>query len=229
MSLCTLVVRTWEQIHEVDSAQQRLEFEVQATGGLASSQQVCVCYVVTAHSALPPLAIPLRLCSHPPPLLSLPLPSPPNLLCAMSSSLGASADDCATDAIVDVGEERAGRTEWEDALIKHNIMQADTQQQTEDDRQLARTEERAGRDRLADKQLDELDELEDEVDDRAMQQYRSLHTAHTLTQSKPAQHSLSLTRRHQTTSSHLTSLHLTSPRAVTSHPLPVHLRPLHSD
>ena len=90
------------------------------------------------------------------------------------ASLGASADDAATDDILDAGEARAGRTEWEDALIKHNIAQADTQQRTDDDRQLAAAEERAVRDRLADAQLDELDELEDEVDDTVLRQYRSV-------------------------------------------------------
>jgi hypothetical protein len=32
----------------------------------------------------------------------------------------------------------AGATEWEDALIKHGIMQAPPKQETEDDRTLAR-------------------------------------------------------------------------------------------
>lgn len=94
-------------------------------------------------------------------------------LSSMSSSLGASADDAATDDILSAGDSRAGRTEWEDALIKHNIIQADTQQLTEDERQLAGIEERAGRNVLADAGLDELDELEDDVDDRVLQQYRS--------------------------------------------------------
>ena len=96
----------------------------------------------------------------------------------MSSSLGASADDAATDDILHEGEARAGRSEWEDALIKHNIIEAQRQEATEDDRHLTRAEQRqsglGGREQqLADAPLDELDELEDEVDDRVLQHYRS--------------------------------------------------------
>lgn len=59
----------------------------------------------------------------------------------------------------------AGKTEWEDALIKHGIMEAPKHKETEDERQLKFQESMAEHDPLANKTLDELDELEDEIGD----------------------------------------------------------------
>ena len=133
----------------------------------------------------------------------------------MSLSLGVSADDAATDDIVDAGQAKAGRTEWEDALIKHGIMQAETQQLTDDDRQLAGVEERERRDQLAELSVDELDELEDDVDDRVLQQYRS-HALH-------CTHSRRLTAVLCTAGSR----DIPSSHPIPSHPIPSHPIPSH--
>ncbi len=65
-----------------------------------------------------------------------------------------------------------GKTEWEDALIKHGIMEAPEVVPTEDELALAYQEAMAARDPLAGKSLEQLDELEDDVDDQILNVYR---------------------------------------------------------
>ncbi len=71
----------------------------------------------------------------------------------------------------------AGKTEWEDALIKHGIMEAPEVVPTEDELALAYQEEMAARDPLAGKSLEQLDELEDDVDDQILNVYRCVAAA----------------------------------------------------
>jgi hypothetical protein len=65
----------------------------------------------------------------------------------------------------------AGKTEWEDALIKHGIMAAPEERETEDDKHLRMLE---GMDQARAKALESksLDELEDELDDDVLEIYR---------------------------------------------------------
>jgi len=68
----------------------------------------------------------------------------------------------------------AGKTEWEDALIKHGIMEAPPVVRDPDEvheEELERKREADG-DPLAKKSLEQLDELEDDVDERVLDQYR---------------------------------------------------------
>jgi len=68
----------------------------------------------------------------------------------------------------------AGKTEWEDALIKHGIKEAPPVVEDPEDvheRELERKREADG-DPLAKKSLEELDELEDEVDESVLDAYR---------------------------------------------------------
>jgi hypothetical protein len=74
------------------------------------------------------------------------------------------------------GEKLSGKTEWEDALIKHGIQQAQVAQKTDDDLHEEAVERAAGHDKLATKSMEQLDELEDEVEDQVLEQYRSGHT-----------------------------------------------------
>jgi len=89
-----------------------------------------------------------------------------------------------TDEIREVGDKAAGRTEWEDALIKHGIIEAQTVQESQDDSDTRRAEQHVQsqqiENRMANASLDELDELEDdmpELDDRILQQYRAQRIA----------------------------------------------------
>ena len=66
----------------------------------------------------------------------------------------------------------AGKTEWEDALIKHGIMEAPEVKETDDEIQLRMIQKMADRDVLADKSLDELDELEDDYESEVLEKYR---------------------------------------------------------
>lgn len=66
----------------------------------------------------------------------------------------------------------AGKTEWEDALIKHGVMEAPKEEITEDDIHLAHSEAMEAKDPYADLTLKELEQLEDEVDDSIIETYR---------------------------------------------------------
>jgi hypothetical protein len=66
----------------------------------------------------------------------------------------------------------AGKTEWEDALIKHGIMAAPEVKDTDDEIQLKHIQKMSERDELADKNLDELDELEDDFESDIIEKYR---------------------------------------------------------
>ena len=99
---------------------------------------------------------------------------------ASSASLGPSASDAATDALLDAGERPAGRSEWEDALIKHGIVEAPPPpQRSADDDLLERAAQGGGSEHggarpLDSLSLDELDEaLDDGGDERALQHYRA--------------------------------------------------------
>ena len=71
----------------------------------------------------------------------------------------------------------AGKTEWEDALIKHGIMEAPEVKETDDEIQLRMIQKMADRDMLADKSLDELDELEDDYESEVLEKYRCVRRA----------------------------------------------------
>eukprot|EP01083_Nonionella_stella_P164519 544696_1 len=71
----------------------------------------------------------------------------------------------------------AGQTEWEDALIKHGIREAPKVEESDDVKQLKAIEARAARDPLAEKSLEELDEVEDEVEDEFLLKYRRARLA----------------------------------------------------
>ena len=68
----------------------------------------------------------------------------------------------------------AGRTEWEDALIKHGIIAAPEIKASDDEMQLEYINRMKDREanQLSSKTLDELDELEDEMDDGILESYR---------------------------------------------------------
>jgi len=71
----------------------------------------------------------------------------------------------------------AGKTEWEDVLIKHKIIPAPPVVPTEDELQLEDIEKQQAKDPLADKKLEELDELEDDVAEQTMAKYREKRLA----------------------------------------------------
>lgn len=64
-------------------------------------------------------------------------------------------------------------TDWEEALIKHGIKQAPPRVETEDQRQLREIEKMQSRDALAKKNLEELDDLEDELEEDTLAAYRA--------------------------------------------------------
>lgn len=66
----------------------------------------------------------------------------------------------------------AGKTEWEDALIKHGIMQAPEEQETEDEKAVRLQEEAASVDVFANKTLEELNAMEDDADEDVLEVYR---------------------------------------------------------
>lgn len=65
-----------------------------------------------------------------------------------------------------------GATEWEDALIKHGIIEAPEEIATQDDIALAMQEAVAGLDPLAHKSLQQLDEVEDDFPEEELDFYR---------------------------------------------------------
>ena len=65
-----------------------------------------------------------------------------------------------------------GKTEWEDALIKHGIMAAPERRETDDEYQLRHQQRMADVDPLAAKSLEQLDELEDDLDSDVIEKYR---------------------------------------------------------
>lgn len=72
------------------------------------------------------------------------------------------------------GEAMSGKTEWEDALIKHGIMQATTVEKTDDDLHEEQVEREQKHDPHANKSMAQLDELEDDLEDAVLAQYRSV-------------------------------------------------------
>jgi hypothetical protein len=94
-----------------------------------------------------------------------------------NAQLGAGGSDNLQDYDPDAPE-FGGRTEWEDALIKHKIMAAPQKAgPTEDELQTATAEVINSIDKYESKSLDELDELEDELEDRVLAEYRSKRLA----------------------------------------------------
>lgn len=71
--------------------------------------------------------------------------------------------------MTDMGPES---TEWEDALVKHKIISKRTKVKTVDQMNTEWREEQEQIDELADKTLDELDELEEELDEDTLIAYR---------------------------------------------------------
>merc|ERR1719499_2701400 len=63
-------------------------------------------------------------------------------------------------------------TEWEDQLVKHKIISKRTRLKTVDQKNTEWREEQEQIDTMASKDLDEIDEMEDELDDRALLDYR---------------------------------------------------------
>lgn len=66
----------------------------------------------------------------------------------------------------------AGKTEWEDALIKHGVRQAPVVGPTQEELETMDQENAAMVDHLAGKSLAELDQLEDEYEDDVIETYR---------------------------------------------------------
>lgn len=66
----------------------------------------------------------------------------------------------------------AGQTEWEDALIKHGIIEAPPENDNEDDLALEAIEARQQVHRLENKNLDQLEALEDDEDEDILDQFR---------------------------------------------------------
>eukprot|EP00455_Lapot_gusevi_P013307 TRINITY_DN16458_c0_g1_i3.p1 TRINITY_DN16458_c0_g1~~TRINITY_DN16458_c0_g1_i3.p1 ORF type:complete len:233 (-),score=74.71 TRINITY_DN16458_c0_g1_i3:89-787(-) len=77
----------------------------------------------------------------------------------------------------------SGKTEWEDALIKHGIIPKPPDQPTQDDLYLESLEKLQQRDPFENKTLDELNELEDDVDDDILDRYRQQRMAEMMAQS----------------------------------------------
>jgi len=82
-----------------------------------------------------------------------------------------------SDADLRPGEALSGKTEWEDALIKHGIIQAKVAEKTDDDLHEEQVERQKGEDRHANKSMEQLDELEDELEDQVLEQYRARRMA----------------------------------------------------
>jgi len=74
-------------------------------------------------------------------------------------------------------DEHLGRTEWEDALIKHGIVNKPQKQITEDEVQLLAQEFCQKIDPLEQKNMEELDELEDDIEEDEMRKYRAKRIA----------------------------------------------------
>ena len=175
----------------------------------------------------PPSLTPLPTTDSPP--LSSPSLSPPHqttatsplplLSRAMSGStaLGVSASDAVTDALLEDGERPEGRTEWEEALIRHRIIDAPPAPPASADEELLDLPDAStGRaEALSQLSAEQLEEREDEGEDeerRMLQHYRSTRST------SPHLTSPHLTSPHLTsphlTSPHLTSPHLTAPRST---------------
>lgn len=71
------------------------------------------------------------------------------------------------------GDALPGKTEWEDALIKHGIVQAQKAGRSADDDFLEEVERRQNEDPHAHKSLEELDDLEDDLEDDVLAGYRA--------------------------------------------------------
>jgi len=69
------------------------------------------------------------------------------------------------------------KTEWEDVLVKHKIMTASKKHVTQDELDFAHMERANQKDKLADKSLGELDELEDDEDKDTLDVYRKKRIA----------------------------------------------------
>jgi len=75
--------------------------------------------------------------------------------------------------------EKLGKSEWEDALIKHDIMAAPEREITEDEHHYDRVNANLGKDtsELATKSMAELDILEDDLEEDVMKKYREKRIA----------------------------------------------------
>jgi len=76
----------------------------------------------------------------------------------------------------------SGKTEWEDALIKHGIMAAPPEVKSDDDLALEHLEREQAKDPLANKTLKQLDELEGDVEEDVLASYRAKRLAELKTQ-----------------------------------------------
>jgi len=70
-----------------------------------------------------------------------------------------------------------GKTEWDDALIKHGIKEAPPLLPTEDETQLENLEIYQKMDKLDRKNMDDLDELEDDLEEDVLKKYRERRIA----------------------------------------------------
>eukprot|EP00457_Paulinella_chromatophora_P009143 gb/GEZN01009199.1/.p1 GENE.gb/GEZN01009199.1/~~gb/GEZN01009199.1/.p1 ORF type:complete len:373 (-),score=44.38 gb/GEZN01009199.1/:175-1293(-) len=66
----------------------------------------------------------------------------------------------------------AGKTEWEDVLMKHGIMEKPEVVPTDDEEAFADQERRAAKDPLKEKTLDQLNEMEDDVEEDVLAKLR---------------------------------------------------------
>ena len=112
------------------------------------------------------LCVPSPLLSPSPP----PLPFPPPHYPVMSGMEFGDRD-------LMPGEAMSGATEWEDALIKHGIKEAQVVQKTDDDLHEEQVEREQKHDPHANKTMEQLDELEDDLEDAVLAQYRSVESA----------------------------------------------------
>lgn len=78
----------------------------------------------------------------------------------------------------------AGKTEWEDALIKAGVMEAPPQKPDLEDIMDAKMEAAAKIDPLESKTLDQLNEMEDDLDDEVLESYRKKRLAELHTKQK---------------------------------------------
>jgi hypothetical protein len=78
-----------------------------------------------------------------------------------------------SDADLLPGEKMSGATEWDDALIKHGIKEAQVVQATDDDLHQEGVARHLASDPHANKSLAELDTLEDELEDNVIAHYRA--------------------------------------------------------
>ncbi|GAB5358880.1 hypothetical protein AAMO2058_000497000 [Amorphochlora amoebiformis] len=69
------------------------------------------------------------------------------------------------------------KTEWEDALVKHGIIKKTVKGPTQDEIHLKQLEAEQARDKFDDLTLDDLDEQEDDLDEKILNQYRSKRMA----------------------------------------------------